>query len=173
MVVKQEEWTQTLLKSNQKEPQLSSKSMASQTWQSLTLATSISTSTYGKVEDLDVTLDNPAGFADRSWWMIGYKCVIYEWSKLHFELFIPWGKWKWLRSDTERREYPQAQMQSDQIRTYIANNTNTKVRYWGSNVRSLSQRSKAIEISPLAPARADPRGWCKKINSKRYPHCIW
>ena len=31
-----------------------------------------------KVKGLDMTLDNPAGFADGSWWIIGYETVIYE-----------------------------------------------------------------------------------------------
>ena len=44
----------------------------------LTLGTSTLASTCGKIEGLDVTLDNPADFADRSQWMIECRCVIHE-----------------------------------------------------------------------------------------------
>ena len=67
VVVEWEEWTQALPESHQEEPQVSGERMASRARQSLTLGTSISTSTCGKVEGLNVTLDNPASFADGSW----------------------------------------------------------------------------------------------------------
>ena len=78
VVVEQEEWTQALPGSQRKEPRVSGEKMASRARHSLILETSTSTSTYDKVGGLDVTLDNPAGFADRSWWMIRCRCVIYE-----------------------------------------------------------------------------------------------
>ena len=67
VVVEREEWTQALPGSHREEPRVSGERMASRARQSLTLGTSTSTSTCGKVEGLDVTLDNPAGFADGSW----------------------------------------------------------------------------------------------------------
>ena len=67
VVVEREEWTQALPESHWEEPRVNGDKMASPARQSLTLGTSTSTSTYDKVEGLDVTLDNPAGFADRSW----------------------------------------------------------------------------------------------------------
>ena len=67
VVVKQEEWTQALPESHQENPWVSGEKMASRAQQSLTLGTSTSISTCGKVKDLDLTLDNPAGFADKSW----------------------------------------------------------------------------------------------------------
>ena len=57
-------------------------------------------------------------------------------------------------------------------RGYIVNNTNTKVRHWDSDIRSLKQRSEAKEVRGLAPAKADSRDWYRKINSKRFPLCI-
>ena len=79
--------------------------MASWARHNLTLGTSISTSTCDKVRGLDVTLDNPAGFADGSWWMIGCRCVIHEWSELRLGPLVPWGQWEWLRSNTKRRKH--------------------------------------------------------------------
>ena len=83
VMVKREEWTQS---STKKPP----RGAAGKQWEDgqlgmidLTFRTSISASTCGKVEGLDVTLDDPAGFADRFWWMIGCECVIHKWSKLH------------------------------------------------------------------------------------------
>ena len=67
VVVKQEEWIQALPESHQEEPRVSGERIASRARQSLTLGTSTSTPTCGKVEGLDVTLDNPAGFADGTW----------------------------------------------------------------------------------------------------------
>ena len=60
----QEEWTQTLPESHQEELRISCEKIISQTRQSLTLGTSTSTSTYGKVKSLDVTLDDLTDFAD-------------------------------------------------------------------------------------------------------------
>ena len=67
VVMQQEEWTQN---STRKPPRWA----AGKRWEDgqpgtvgLTLRTSISASTCGKVEGLDVTLDDPAGFADGSW----------------------------------------------------------------------------------------------------------
>ena len=78
VVMEQKKLTQTLPGSQQKELRVSDKKMASQARQNQTFGTSTSTSTYGKVEGLDVTLDDPAGIADRSWWIMGCKCMIYE-----------------------------------------------------------------------------------------------
>ena len=66
IVVEQEEWTQALPRSHWEEPRVSGKRMASRARQSLTLGTSTSTLTCGKIKSLDVTLDGPAGFADGS-----------------------------------------------------------------------------------------------------------
>ena len=66
VVVEKEEWTQALPGSYWEEPQVSGEKMASRVRQSLTLGTSTSTSIYGKVEGLDVKLNDPAGFADGS-----------------------------------------------------------------------------------------------------------
>ena len=66
MVVGQEEWTQALLGSHREELRVSGERMASRAQHSLTLGTSTSTSTCDKVGGLDVTLDDPAGFADGS-----------------------------------------------------------------------------------------------------------
>ena len=66
VMVKQEEWIQALPGSHQEEPQVNGERMASREWQSLTLGTSTSISTCGKVESLDITLDDPAGFAEES-----------------------------------------------------------------------------------------------------------
>ena len=115
VVVGQEEWTQALPGSQREEPWVSGERMASRVWQSLTLGTSTSTSNCGKVEDLDVTLDDPASFADKSWWMIGCKCVIYEWSELYLKPLVPWGQWEWLKSDTKRKEHTRAQIQSGRM----------------------------------------------------------
>ena len=67
VVIEREKWTQVLRGSHQKEPQVSGESIASRARQSLTLGTSISTLTFGKIEGLDMTLDDPAGFADEFW----------------------------------------------------------------------------------------------------------
>ena len=42
--------------------------------------------------------------------------------------------------NTSEHEYDQAKCLSITTRGYITNNTNTEVRHWGSNVRSLKQR---------------------------------
>ena len=89
VVVEQEEWTQALLGSQQEEPRVSGEKMAGRAQQSLTFGTLTSTLTYGKVESLDVTLDDPADFADGSWWMIGCRCVIQKWSELRFGPLVP------------------------------------------------------------------------------------
>ena len=52
----------------------------------------------------------------------------------------------------------QAECLSITTKGYIADNTNTEVRYWGSDVRSLKQRSEGTEVRRLAPARADSGG---------------
>ena len=44
------------------------------------------------------------------------------------------------------------------MRGYIANNTNTEVRHWGSNVKSLKQSSEATKVRGLALARVDSGG---------------
>ena len=67
VVVEQEEWIWVLLRSHLKEPRLSGERIASRAQQNLTLRMSILISICGKVEGLDVTLDNPAGFADGFW----------------------------------------------------------------------------------------------------------
>ena len=110
VVVKQEEWTQS---SSRK----SLRGAVGKWWKEgkpgtvgLTLRTSISVSTCGKVEGLDVTLDNPADFTDGSWWMIGCECVIYKWSELRLGSLELW------RADSENniksREHFQTQIQS-------------------------------------------------------------
>ena len=78
VVVEREECAQSLLESYQEELQVSGEKMASRARQSLTCGTSTSISTRDKVEGLDVTLDDTAGFTDESWWMIGCRCVINE-----------------------------------------------------------------------------------------------
>ena len=67
-----------------------------------------------------------------------------------------------------KHKYDQAKCLSITTRDYIANNTNIEVRHWGSNVRSLKQRSEAIKVRRLIPAGADSGGLYKKINSKRF-----
>ena len=173
IVVEQEMWTQALLEIHQEESRVNGESIASRARQSLTLGMSTLTSNYSKVKGLDVTLDNLASLENKPWWMIRCSCVIYEWSVLRLEPLVSWGQWKWLKSNTKRREYTQVQMHSNWTRIYIANNTNTKIRHCGSNIRNLSQNSEAVEVKSLEPARAHPGGWYKKINSERYLFCIW
>ena len=60
--------------------------------------------------------------------------------------------------NTFEHEYDQAKCLSIMTRGYITNNTNTEVRHWGSDVRSLKQRSEVTKVRGLAPARADSRG---------------
>ena len=60
--------------------------------------------------------------------------------------------------NTSEHKYNQAKWLNITTRGYIANNTNTEVRHWGSNVRSLKQRSKATEVRGLAPAGANSGG---------------
>ena len=74
--------------------------------------------------------------------------------------------------NTLEHEYNLAECPSITTRGYIANNTNTEVRHWGSDVRSPKRRSKATEVRELVPARADSERWYKKINSERFPPCI-
>ena len=56
---------------------------------------------------------------------------------------------------TSEHKYDQAQCPSIMMRRYIADNTNTEVRYRGFDVRSLKQRSEVTEVRRLAPAGAD------------------
>ena len=51
-----------------------------------------------------------------------------------------------------KHKYNQAECLSITTRGYIANNISTEVRHWGSNVKSLKQRSKTTEVKELAPA---------------------
>ena len=60
--------------------------------------------------------------------------------------------------NTFEHEYKQAEYLSIATRGYIANNTNTEVRHWDSNVRSLKQRSEVTEVKGLAPAGAESGG---------------
>ena len=60
--------------------------------------------------------------------------------------------------NTSKHKYDQAKCLSIPTRGYIANNTNTEVRHWGSDVRSLKQRSEVTEVRRLAPAGADSGG---------------
>ena len=57
--------------------------------------------------------------------------------------------------NTSKHKYNQAEYLSITTRGYIADNTNTEVRHWGSDVSSLKQRSEVTKIRELAPARAD------------------
>ena len=60
--------------------------------------------------------------------------------------------------NSSEHEYNQAECLSISTRGYIANNTNIEVRHWGSDVRSLKQRSEVTEVRGLAPAGADSGG---------------
>ena len=60
--------------------------------------------------------------------------------------------------NTFKHEYDQAKYLSITTRSYISDNTNTEVRYQGSNVRSLKQKSEVTEVKELAPAGADLGG---------------
>ena len=60
--------------------------------------------------------------------------------------------------NTSKHGYDQAECLSITTKGYIADNTNTEVRYWGSDVRSLKQRSEGTEVRRLAPAGADSGG---------------
>ena len=60
--------------------------------------------------------------------------------------------------NTSKHGYNQAECLSITTKGYIANNTNTEVRHWGSDVGSLKQRSEGIEVRRLALAGADSRG---------------
>ena len=74
--------------------------------------------------------------------------------------------------NTPKHEYDQAKCLSITTKSYIANNTNTEVRYWGSDVKSLKQRSEVIEVRGLIPAGANSGGWYRKINSGAIPDSI-
>ena len=74
--------------------------------------------------------------------------------------------------NTFEHKYNQAKCLIITTRGYIANNTNTEVKHWGSDIRSLKKSSEATEVRELALAGADSGGCCKKINSKRFPFCI-
>ena len=69
MVVEQKEWTYTLLKSHQEEPQVRGERTASQARQAWLLERQHQRQPMAnaKLEGLDGTLNNPAGFADRFW----------------------------------------------------------------------------------------------------------
>ena len=67
--------------------------------------------------------------------------------------------------NTSEHKYDQAKCLSLMTRGYIADNTIIKVRHWGSDVRSLKQRSEVTEVRELAPVGADSRSWYRKINS--------
>ena len=60
--------------------------------------------------------------------------------------------------NTSEHEYDQAKCLNITTRGYIANNTNTEVRHWGSDVRSLKQRFEITEVRGLAPAGANLGG---------------
>ena len=60
--------------------------------------------------------------------------------------------------NTSEHEYDQAECLSITTRGYITDNTNTEIRHWGSNVRSLKQRSEVIKVRGLATAGADSGG---------------
>ena len=60
--------------------------------------------------------------------------------------------------NTSKHKYNQAECLSITMRGYIADKTNTEIRHWGSDVRSLKERSKATEVKELAPAGADSGG---------------
>ena len=60
--------------------------------------------------------------------------------------------------NTSEHKYDQAECLNIPTRGYIADNTNTEVRHWGSDVRSLKQRSEVTEVRGLAPAGADSGG---------------
>ena len=74
--------------------------------------------------------------------------------------------------NTFKHEYNPAKCLSITTKGYITNNTNTQVRHWGSDVKSLKQRSEAIKVRELAPAGANSGRWYKKINNKRFSFCI-
>ena len=60
--------------------------------------------------------------------------------------------------NTSEHKYNQAECPSITTRGYITDNTNTRVRHWGSDVKSLKQRSEVTEVRGLAPAGADSGG---------------
>ena len=57
--------------------------------------------------------------------------------------------------NTFEHKYDQAECLNITTRGYIADNTNTEVRHWSSDVRSLKQRSEVTEVKGLASAEAD------------------
>ena len=60
--------------------------------------------------------------------------------------------------NTFEHKYNQAKYLSITTKSYIANNTNTEVRHWGSDIRSLKQRSEATDVKELAPVGANSGG---------------
>ena len=54
-------------------------------------------------------------------------------------------------------KYKQVKCFSITTRDYIANNTISEVRHWGSHVSSLKERSKATEFRGLTPAEVNSR----------------
>ena len=163
MVVEQEEWTQS---STKKPP----RGAAGKRWKDgqpgtvgLTFKTSTSASTCGKVKGLDVTLNDPAGFADGSWWMIGCECVIHEWSKLRLwplELWRADGE-----NDTESREHFQTRIRSA-IRSELLKRYDQ--RY---DQDDPGGGNGYITSSTYAKIRDPSKAWCsggwyRKINSR-------
>ena len=60
--------------------------------------------------------------------------------------------------NTSEHKYNQAEYLSIPTKCYIADNTNTEVRHWSSDVRSLKQRSEVTGVRGLAPAGANSGG---------------
>ena len=99
-----------------------------------------------KVEGLGVTLDDPAGFADRSWWMIGCRCVIYKWNKLRFEPLVLGEQWK---------QYQKQKILSST--NTIRPNVEDKRLHWNKDQEARGRTSDSRGLRS--------RGWYKKINS--------
>ena len=153
--MEQKDWTYALPGSHQEELQVSGEKMASRAWQAWLLRRQhqFQAMANAKVEDLDVTLDNSVGFADGPWWMIGYRCVIYEWSELRLGPLVLGDQWEQYQKQRILLNINAIRSDIEDKRLYCTRNQ--EVRYRTFNSRGL--RSK---------------GRWKKINSKRYPSCI-
>ena len=111
-------------------------------------------------------LNGLAGYADRSWWMIGCKCMIqvinYVLDRLDFKEQIV----KTILKVENTFKYKCDQ--TGRWQKIILPKIHHKIR---CNSKGLKlQRS---EVKGLALARADSGGWYRKIYNERYLFCIW
>ena len=59
--------------------------------------------------------------------------------------------------NTFKHKYDQAESLSITTRDYIADNTNTEIRRWGFDVRSLKQRSEVKKVRGIGTSWSQPR----------------